>query len=401
MSSKKINLLIPIAGRAQRFIDEGYQMPKPLIMVVDKLMIELAMSSIKWQDCNLIFIVRKDHVYNFSIDTVLKDLFGNDIKVVETEGVTRGALCTCLLAKHLIDSNPLVIYTPDVYFESQFDPYSVDPDTHGLLLTFKANSNAHSYIQIGEDGTAIKTAEKVVISENAAVGVYYFKDGARFIDHGERMVEEEITTNGEFYLCPVYNFFIQDSLDLSSLGGNVIGGSHIKIKEVEKMHVLGTPQELDFYIKNVHPKITDKNIAICCDHSGFDAKEDFKSILDELDISYTDYGCYVNKDCDYADFVSLSVKAIQSNHSDFAFGFCRTGQGINIAANKSLGIRGAIVLDDYTAKYSRKHNCANFFSIPSKYVDKNSMRHILTSLLSESFDGGRHMTRLKKSNIDG
>ena len=167
------------------------------------------------------------------------------------------------------------------------------------------------------------------------------------------------------------------------------------------MHVLGTPQDLDFYIKNVHPKLTDKNIAICADHSGFEAKEDFKSILDEIGIGYTDYGCYVNKNCDYADFVSLSVRAIQTNQSDFAFGFCRTGQGINIAANKSSGIRGAIVSDEYTAKYSRKHNCANFFSIPSKYVNRESMKDIFTSLSNESFDGGRHLTRLKKSNVDG
>ena len=208
MSNKKINLLIPIAGRAQRFIDQGYEMPKPLIMVVDRLMIDLAMSSLNWKDCNLIFIVRKDHVYSFSIDTVLRNIFGNDIKVVETEGITRGTLCTCLLAREYIDDNPLVIYTPDVYFENTFDPYSIDEDTDGLLLTFKANSPSHSYVQIDGKGNAVKTAEKVVISQNAAVGVYYFKNGSKFVQYGDKMVEDEITTNGEFYLCPIYNFFI-------------------------------------------------------------------------------------------------------------------------------------------------------------------------------------------------
>mgnify|MGYP003129516233 FL=1 len=29
---KKINLLLPIAGRAQRFLDKGYSVPKPLIL---------------------------------------------------------------------------------------------------------------------------------------------------------------------------------------------------------------------------------------------------------------------------------------------------------------------------------------------------------------------------------
>ena len=39
---KRINLLIPVAGAAQRFLDEGFGMPKPLIMVKDKHMIDLA-----------------------------------------------------------------------------------------------------------------------------------------------------------------------------------------------------------------------------------------------------------------------------------------------------------------------------------------------------------------------
>ena len=56
--SKKYNLLLPIAGKAQRFIDQGYTMPKPLIMVKDKHVIDMAMSSIDLSDCNLIFAVR-------------------------------------------------------------------------------------------------------------------------------------------------------------------------------------------------------------------------------------------------------------------------------------------------------------------------------------------------------
>ena len=71
MPRKKINLLIPIAGKAQRFLDEGYRMPKPLIMVKDELMIERAMTSVSWDDCNLIFVVRRDHIHSFSIDKIL------------------------------------------------------------------------------------------------------------------------------------------------------------------------------------------------------------------------------------------------------------------------------------------------------------------------------------------
>ena len=96
---KKYNLLLPIAGKAQRFIDAGYTMPKPLILAKDKHVINWALDSVNLSECNLIFIVRVDHIYNFSIDKILKQKFGGDITIVTVDKVTRGALETCTLAK--------------------------------------------------------------------------------------------------------------------------------------------------------------------------------------------------------------------------------------------------------------------------------------------------------------
>ena len=99
---KKYNLLLPIAGKAQRFIDAGYTMPKPLILARNKHVIDWALESMDTSDCNLIFLVRVDHIYNFSIDKILKQKFGDDIKIVKVNTVTRGALETCTLAREYI-----------------------------------------------------------------------------------------------------------------------------------------------------------------------------------------------------------------------------------------------------------------------------------------------------------
>ena len=385
---KKINLLIPVAGAAQRFLDEGFTMPKPLIMVKDKNMINLAMESIKWDNCNLIFVVRKDHIHSFSIDEILCQKFGQNIRIVTTDGITRGTLCTCLLAeKHINNDNPLVIYTPDVHFKNTWDPYAVDPELDGQILTFKANSPAHSYVRTDKETKhAIQTAEKVVLSQNAAVGVYHYGKGKDFIKSAKEMVELEMTDgpNKEFYVCPIYNLLIKE-------------GKKIGIHEVEKMHVLGTPKELRFYIDNVAPKFGERKIALAADHSGFQAKEEMREILESFGVDYIDFGTLVNKGCDYADYTKQAVDAVKNNHCDFAFGFCRTGQGVNITANKNHGIRSALIFDDYTAEHSVRHNCANFFTIPSKYVNKEQMKNIVKILMQAEFDGGRHMTRLSKA----
>ena len=150
---KKYNLLLPIAGKAQRFIDAGYTMPKPLILARNKHVIDWALESVDTKECNLIFMVRVDHIYNFSIDKILKQKFGDDITIIKIDKVTRGALETCTLARSHIDNDlPLIIYTPDVHFGPTFNPDSIQKDSDGFLLTFTANSPDHSYSDYDENG---------------------------------------------------------------------------------------------------------------------------------------------------------------------------------------------------------------------------------------------------------
>ena len=59
---KKYNLLLPIAGKAQRFIDAGYTMPKPLILAKNKHVIDWALDSVDVSECNLIFMLSLIHI---------------------------------------------------------------------------------------------------------------------------------------------------------------------------------------------------------------------------------------------------------------------------------------------------------------------------------------------------
>lgn len=382
---KKYNLLLPIAGRAQRFLDKGYTMPKPLIMSKDKHIIDWSMSSIDTSECNVIFAVRLEHINNFSIDDILREKFGDDIEIIVIDRVTDGSVSTCLLAKdHINNDLPLIIYTPDVYFENTFSPSSIPEDLDGHLLTFKANSPAHSYVELDESGMALRTAEKEVISQNAAVGVYYYKTGRMFVEYAEEMISKNIRTKGEFYICPMYNLMIRD-------------GAKVGIHQVEKMHVLGTPPELEFFVEHVTARFGQKPIALCCDHSGFRMKELAKKLLIKNGVPFIDFGTYVDKDCDYNEYVAAAVGSMRNKVSDFGMGFCRTGQGVNILANHLPGIRSALVIDEYTAEYAIRHNCANFFAVPEKYVSEDMLDRMIKIWKESTFDGGRHMTRMKKT----
>ena len=335
-------LLVPIAGKGQRFVDDGFHMPKPLIMVDDKHIIDWSFLSINKDEYDMVFVVRKEHVYNFGMDTILRNKFGEDIKIVETDKVTSGTVASCLLAKDLINNEqPLVVYTLDVHFQKQFSINNVDKDSDGFILTFKANNPAYSYAELDEDGLVLRTAEKEVISENAAVGIYYFKEGSTFVKYAEEMIDKNLRTNNEFYVCPLYNLMIKDGLK-------------VRTGQVDKMYLMGTPTELNFFKNNVNKHFGKKPIALCSDHSGFELKEITKQILDEKGLKYIDFGTYVKKDCDYNDYVKQVTQFIQDKYCDFGFVFCRSGQGVNMAANKQKGIRSSLISDEWTAEMGVK-----------------------------------------------
>ena len=381
----KPNILVPMAGLGSRFIKEGFKVPKQIINIKDKHLIDISLDCLNYKDCNLIFVLRDEHVYNHHMDELLMKKFGDDISIVVLDRLTDGSVCSCLYAEQLINNDaPLVIHTLDIEFRPVFDPHVMETlDADGLILTFKSNSTNYSYAQLDKDGNVTRTEEKKAISPNACVGIYGFKKGSDFCKYAREMIDRDLRTKNEFYISPLYNILIEH-------------GKKIVTEDVDKMHIFGTPDEYHFYKDNVVQKIGDKPIALCSDHSGFDAKETFKEILESNKLEYIDFGTILNKDCDYRDYIAQATKAIQENDCHFGFGFCRSGQGVNICANKYKRIRSALIYDEYAMEMSIRHNCANFFAIPSKNVNKETLELYLKIARENSFDGGRHQIRIQE-----
>jgi RpiB/LacA/LacB family sugar-phosphate isomerase len=381
----KPTVLVPLAGKGSRFKKEEWIVPKPLILIDYKTIIEWSMDSIDTHGCDLVFIVRKDHVEEFSIDDFLKDKFGSNVQIVVVDEVTRGSVETCLAAEEFIKPDaPLIIHCSDVFFQPKFQVFENDRQSDGCILTFKSNSPNYSYSLVDEKGLVQKVAEKSVISDEASAGVYVFNKGSDFIHYGKAMIQLDLTTNGEFYIAPLYNLLIED-------------GKKITTKKVDKMHIFGTPEEYKFFVDNTIPTFQKKTVALCSDHSGFLSKSIFKNILEEQNIEYIDFGCFNLKDTDYTQYVKAACKAITDKKCTFGVGFCRSGQGVNISANKIKGIRSAWVQDSWSAEMAIRHNCANFLAVSEFYNNEVSMKYILNSYLASSFDGGRHQNRLMKN----
>ena len=236
----KMNILIPMAGAGKRFFDAGYVFPKPLIEVNNKPMIQWVIESLNLK-ANYIFIIQKEHQEKYNIKSVLKILQPN-CKIIELDHLTQGAACTTLLAKDYINNeNPLIIANSDQYInwnssKALYDFNSKNLD--GAILTFEAIHPKWSYAKCDEEGYVTEVAEKKVISKNATVGVYYWKHGSDYVNSAEEMIKKNIRVNNEFYVCPSYNEFLAKN-------------KKVKIHNVDKMWGLGTPEDLDNFIRSI------------------------------------------------------------------------------------------------------------------------------------------------------
>jgi HAD superfamily hydrolase (TIGR01509 family) len=235
----KMNVLIPMAGAGSRFEQAGYTFPKPLIDVNGKPMIQRVVENLNI-DARHIFIVQKSHYEKYSLQHTL-NLISPNCEIVQVEGMTEGAACTTLLAKEFINNDePLILANSDQYVEwesNQFMYSCMADDIDGSILTFRSTHPKWSYAKLNEEGFVTEVAEKKPISDNATVGIYFWKKGSDYVSCAESMVEKNIRVNNEFYVCPVYNEAL-------------LIGARVKTFNIDKMWGLGTPEDLDTFLKH-------------------------------------------------------------------------------------------------------------------------------------------------------
>lgn len=229
----RINVLIPMAGAGSRFANAGYTFPKPLIEIFGRSMIEVVVRNLNIEG-RFIFLVQKEHNDKYHLEQYTRLLKpGSEIVVVD--GVTDGAARTALLAEEMIDCDtPLLIANSDqfVQWDSNEILYQLSsPGCDGGIVTFSSTHPKWSFARVDEGGWVTEVAEKNPISDVATTGIYYWKRGSDFVKYAHQMIEKDARTNGEFYICPVYNEAIRDGL-------------RIRSRSVERMWGLGTPEDL-------------------------------------------------------------------------------------------------------------------------------------------------------------
>lgn len=249
----KFRLLMPMSGRGTRFAKEGIPVPKPWIMLADNPMWGWSLKSLPLDLVDEIILVQHKDYPIFTAEAfqsfqMMVGSVGIKSELVTEETPLRGAAISVLYGlRGLSPDKPLVVANCDQVY-STTDTFSTPRDVltgkiHGLIPCFPSRDKKWSYAILDRPRSCDYDIVKHVVEKPdeppkhglATVGVYYFASTKLLTDAIEKMVAAEDRVNGEYYLAPSYNYL---------QAGSIVG-----IEYVDQMYGLGTPEDIDIFVK--------------------------------------------------------------------------------------------------------------------------------------------------------
>ena len=247
-----MNIIIPIGGIGQRFKDEGYDLPKPLISALGKPMIYHVIGSLYLESTDTVHIVYHNHLKEFNFETLIKFYFPYiNIKFISLDYLTKGAAETVLrgletFTEEELNDNVLLLDCDTFYNDDIVAGYKSAP-TKNAIFYFNSTDPNPIYSYINLDGiTVTDIKEKVKISDNANTGAYGFESSRELKQYCTKVLD----LDKEVYISCVYEEMLKDNK-------TIIGG------KIESFNCVGTPLQLKTYC-NKYKKIL-APLRICFD----------------------------------------------------------------------------------------------------------------------------------------
>jgi dTDP-glucose pyrophosphorylase len=235
-----------MSGMGNRFIEAGLKIPKPLIMVDGKPIIEHVCNLFLDED-KFTFICNSTHLANTNIRKVLQSIKPN-ANIVEIQNHNKGPVYAVSLVKDLIEDDEEVIINYcdfGTYWDyKDFLKHTRERNADGAIPSYKGFhphmlGNTNYAFMRDKQQWMLEIKEKETFTSNrmdeyASNGTYYFKKGSYVKKYFQELMDKNINIKGEFYVSLTYNLLIEDGLKIS-------------IYKIQHMLQWGTPQDVEEY----------------------------------------------------------------------------------------------------------------------------------------------------------
>ena len=238
-----------MSGLSSRFTDAGYTIPKHLIEIDGKRVIEHIINLYP-EDSEFVFIINDKHAKETDVVEILHSLVEDSI-IITIDQHKKGPVHTVLEAKRYIDDDEQVIVNycdfSIKWDYDEFKSYVDETECDGSVVCYTGfhphmlGSDNYAFCSTDENGVILEIREKQPFTDNkmeefASAGNYYFRKGSYVKKYFQQLIDEDVNINGEYYVSLVYNLMIRDGL-------------HNAVFSVPNMLQWGTPLDVDKYLQ--------------------------------------------------------------------------------------------------------------------------------------------------------
>lgn len=241
-------LILPMAGLGQRFVDAGYEVPKPLIPVSGQPMVAQAANDLPPTD-HQVFVLRDDMPGFEDVSAELKSRYPNSMVEV-LDGVTEGQACTARIGLEAAErefgnvADPVTIAACDngaLYDNEAFAALLAEDEVDIVVWAVRGYANAarrpemFGWIEVDTDGWINSISVKKPLDDPSrdpiVLGTFTFRRASDFLRAADRLIARDGRVNGEFYIDDCIN----DAIEL---------GLRCRVFEVDSYLCWGTPNDL-------------------------------------------------------------------------------------------------------------------------------------------------------------
>lgn len=237
-----------MAGKGQRLIDAGILTPKPLLEVGGKTLAEHSITTLGMPNANFVFVTRpfEDVEDNNKLNDIFNSLNINFGTAFIETGEHRGSAHSSLYAQRAVEAlrmldQPLIVTNCDQILKwdaDKFLKFVNDVNADGAVILYKSNNSKNSFA-IVKNGLVSEIVEKNPVSDDALIGIHYWKHAKDFFKSAKELVK--LSPYGkEAYVSETYNFLINSGKKIYAYW----------LGEDEKFIPIGTPEDIESYLND-------------------------------------------------------------------------------------------------------------------------------------------------------
>ncbi|MBF0499163.1 MAG: NTP transferase domain-containing protein [Candidatus Riflebacteria bacterium] len=213
-----MKIILPVAGKGTRLRPHTLNKPKSLVRVAGKTVLEHVINSVsKVKTDEIIFITDEN---GGIIESFMKEHYPNLNPVYITQAERLGPAHAVWLAANRIKpgDDVLVVFNDTLFVTDLTRIPRLCEGLDGLIYSKEVLDYKRFGVNVMKDGIIVDMVEKPdqPVSKLAQVGLYYLRDGNRFMNSLAKAIDLKLTVKGEYYLPEVFKLMIAEGMKLGA-----------------------------------------------------------------------------------------------------------------------------------------------------------------------------------------